>query len=74
MTAPGDPDAVTFGNKIFCKKECKDIIKHELVHVEQYRADNLLPVKYLIEALRNGTCTNNRYEAPAYAQDGTCTP
>lgn len=74
VPAGGDPAALTIGNRVFCRAECGRLLKHELVHVEQSRGDSLFEIEYLIEALRNGTCTNNRYESPAYDAGGRCTP
>jgi len=40
---------------------------HELVHVGQYRRNELTKLKYLSEARKNGWQEKNKYERPAYA-------
>jgi hypothetical protein len=75
LIAGGDPEAVTIGNRIFCKKDCDSLLPHERVHVDQRHKEPGFVVRYLIESLLHGTCTANRFEAPAYAsKSGDCTP
>lgn len=44
------------------------LMVHELVHVEQWRADPLFPLKYAAESARRGY-RGNRYEVEAYARE-----
>jgi hypothetical protein len=44
-----------------------DLIVHELVHVEQWRADPLFLVRYVARSLRHGY-RDNPYEVEAYAR------
>lgn len=44
-----------------------DLIVHELVHVEQWGADPLFPLRYGAATLRHGY-RNNPYEVEAYAR------
>ncbi len=71
---PDDAAAVTVGHVIFCETECEGLLDHEMVHVEQYEeyGDEFLPL-YILESAQNGTCTDNRFEDPAYEKGGSCT-
>lgn len=43
------------------------LLAHELVHVEQWRADPLFPLRYCLRTLRHGY-RGNPYEVEAYAR------
>lgn len=61
---------VTLGRTIVVPPESRpgeDLIVHELVHVEQWSADPLFPLRYAAGYLRHGY-RNNPYEAEAYAR------
>jgi hypothetical protein len=72
IIAAGDPYAVTYGNHIFCKQDCTEILLHEGVHTVQYGKEPGFAIRYLFESLFNGTCLNHKFEAPAYAAGGSC--
>jgi hypothetical protein len=74
LIAGGDPDALTIGNRIFCKTDCERLLEHELIHVEQFRKERGFALRYIVESIWGGTCTNNKFEAPAYSVGGACKP
>lgn len=60
--------AVTFGRTILCNPDLPisaSLLVHELVHVEQWRADRLFALKYGLQWLRHGY-RQNPYEVEAY--------
>jgi hypothetical protein len=61
---------VTLGRTILVppgSRPTDDLIVHELVHVEQWSADPLFPLRYCAGYLRHGY-RGNPYEAEAYAR------
>ncbi len=61
---------VTLGRTILVppgSRPTDDLIVHELVHVEQWSADRLFPLRYCALSLRHGY-RNNPYEVEAYAR------
>ena len=67
----GPASAVTLGGTILVHPEVEideALLVHELVHVEQWRADPLFAVKYVAEWMRRGY-RNNRYEVEAYERE-----
>ncbi|HEX8242541.1 MAG TPA: DUF4157 domain-containing protein [Longimicrobium sp.] len=67
----GPASAVTLGGTILVHPDAvidEALLVHELVHVEQWRADGLFAVKYVAEWARRGYM-GNRYEAEAYERE-----
>jgi hypothetical protein len=64
----GAAAAVTLGRTILVNPAVAvdaGLLVHELVHVEQWRADRLFAVRYVAEWVRRGY-RGNRYEVEAY--------
>ncbi|HEX8903755.1 MAG TPA: hypothetical protein VF771_02795 [Longimicrobiaceae bacterium] len=67
----GPASGVTLGGTILVHPEARideGLLVHELVHVEQWRADRLFAVKYVAECARRGYL-GNRYEVEAYERE-----
>jgi hypothetical protein len=67
----GAASAVTFGGTILVNPGVRideGLLVHELVHVEQWRADRLFAVRYVAEWVRHGY-RHNRYEVEAYERE-----
>ena len=67
----GPASAVTLGDTILVHPDAAidaGLLVHELVHVEQWRADRLFAVKYVAEWVRRGYM-GNRYEAEAWVRE-----
>jgi hypothetical protein len=67
----GHAAAVTLGGTILVHPDVRideGLLVHELVHVEQWRADRLFAVKYVAEWARRGYM-GNRYEVEAYERE-----
>jgi hypothetical protein len=67
----GPASAVTLGRTILVHPRVEideALLVHELVHVEQWRADRLFAVKYVAEWARRGYMAN-RYEVEAYERE-----
>jgi len=67
----GHAAAVTLGGTILVHPDVEideGLLVHELVHVEQWRADRLFAVKYVAEWVRRGYM-GNRYEVEAYERE-----
>ena len=67
----GPASAVTLGGTILVHPHAEideALLVHELVHVEQWRADGLFAVKYVAEWARRGYM-GNRYEVEAYERE-----
>jgi hypothetical protein len=67
----GHASAVTLGGTILVHPEVEideGLLVHELVHVEQWRADPLFAARYVAEWMRRGY-RGNRYEIEAYQRE-----
>jgi hypothetical protein len=67
----GPAAAVTLGHTIFVHPRItltRQLLVHELVHVRQWEADGLFPLRYALEWVRRGYW-NNRYEQEARAAE-----
>lgn len=67
----GPAAAVTLGHTIFVHPRItmtRQLLVHELVHVRQWEADALFPLRYALEWVRRGYW-NNRYEQEARAAE-----
>ena len=67
----GHAAGVTLGDTILVHPGVEidaGLLVHELVHVEQWRADRLFAVKYVAEWARRGYM-GNRYEVEAYERE-----
>ena len=67
----GPAAAVTLGRTILVHPAVEidaGLMVHELVHVEQWRADRLFALRYTLESMRRGY-RGNRYEVEAYERE-----
>lgn len=64
--------AVTLGHTIIVHPRARlseRLLRHELVHVRQWREDPLFPLRYTLETMRRGY-RENRYEHEARREEG----
>jgi hypothetical protein len=74
LVPPGN-QAWTFGDSVYCRDVCSPAtVRHENVHVQQWdRTGASFAIRYIYQAIVNGTHCDNPYERPAYqAGDGEC--
>ena len=68
---PGDADAWTLGNTVYCRDDCDDVVDHEAVHADQFAQGGIAFVAlYGWEAIFGGTKCGNKYERSAYNEAG----